>query len=150
MSETTPPPAENGIALDEQPMEVRPFPLGVSARAPVSNAPMLCALAIEVWRVKSRLSRALPLLPPKEGRPLETSVLRMEELLVEARVTIDDPTGRPYADGERHEVLLFEAHADVTRPTIAQTVKPAVFVDGVLFKPAEVIVATPPAGAVAP
>ena len=92
----------------------------------------------------------LPLLPPKEARPLEASVLRMEELLVEARVTIDDPTGRPYAEGERHEVLLFEAHADVTRPTIAQTVKPAVFIEGVLFKPAEVVVATPLAGAAAP
>jgi len=121
------------------------------ALAPVRLVATLCAMAIEVWRLKSRSSRALPLLPPKEGRPLETSVLRLEELLLEARVTIDDPMGRPYTDGERHQVLLFEPRADVARPTVAQTVKPAVFVDGVLFKPAEVIVATPlSAGVAAP
>ncbi len=127
MSNKTPP-DEKGLARDE---------------ARVKTARTLCALAIEVWRVKGRLSRTLPLLPSKDARPLETSVLRMEELLVDAHVTIDDPTGRPYAEGERHEVLLFEPHAEVVRPTIAQTVKPAVFVEGVLFKPAEIIVATP-------
>ena len=136
----------DAFKIDEEPMPVLPLEVPVvatSGPALSKGSNLLASVAIELWRIKTRLARALPLLPVKEARPLETSVLRMEELLAEAGVTIEDPVGRPYVEGERLEVLLFEPSAEVTRPTIVQTVKPSIYQNQVLLKPAEVIVATP-------
>jgi hypothetical protein len=141
------------LALDEQPLPIAPLgelapPAATALTAPLASASphsleRMAAFAIELWRVKTRLNRALPLLPAKEGRPLETSVTKLEELLCEIGLTVEDPAGRPYVEGERLDVLLFEPHAEVSKPTIVQTVKPAVFHQGLLLKLAQVIVAVP-------
>jgi hypothetical protein len=135
----------DAFEIDEEPMALIPLevPVALPAAAASKASGLLGSFAVELWRIKTRLGRALPLLPPKEARPLETSVLRLEELLTEAGITIEDPTGRPYVEGERLEVLLFEPSPQVTRPTIVQTVKPSVYQHNVLLKPAEVIVAIP-------
>jgi hypothetical protein len=148
-------PKNDPLSLDEAPLPLVP-PLPPTAGSPVTpsaGAPAvaasgldlerLCAFAVELWRMKTRLARALPLLPAKEGRPFETSVAKLEELLGEWGLSVEDPSGRPYVEGERLEVLLFEPHADLQRPTIVQTVKPSVYRHGVLAKPAQVIVGTP-------
>jgi hypothetical protein len=145
-------PKNDPLALDEAPLPLGPAlpPLPVAAASPGAPASFgagdlerLCTFAIELWRMKTRLARALPLLPAKEGRPFETSVAKLEELLGEWGLSVEDPSGRPYVEGERLEVLLFEPHADLQRPTILQTVKPAVYRHGVLAKQAQVIVGTP-------
>jgi hypothetical protein len=160
-------PKTDPLALDEAPLPLGPAlpPLppaaallpGAATPATAASGAFgaadlerLCTFAIELWRMKTRLARALPLLPAKEGRPFETSVAKLEELLGEWGLSVEDPSGRPYVEGERLEVLLFEPHADLQRPTILQTVKPAVYRHGVLAKQAQVIVGTPQEGEKAP
>ncbi len=108
-----------------------------------SHADTLAALAVEVWRLKGRLARLTDAVPSKEKRPLETAVAKMEEALAASGVTTDDPEGRPYHDGDPFEVLLFEPTPALARPTVVQTVKPAVLVAGKVSRRAEVVVGTP-------
>ena len=115
------------------------------AAQPVSPQGMeaLATLAVEVWRLKGRLSRLGEVAPAKELRPVQTAVAKMEEALAAASVEIDDPQGRPYHDGEPFEVLLFEPSPGLSRPTVLQTVKPLVRLGGKLVRRGEVVVGTP-------
>jgi hypothetical protein len=151
------------FAIDDAPMEIGeldlnawlPLPGGKadpaakeppSAPQPPSQPPgadALCGLAVEVWRMKGRLARLREVAPPKELRPLESALAKMEEVLQAAAVEIDDPQGRPYHEGEPYEVLLFEPSPGLARPMVLQTVKPLVRVGGKLARRGEVVVGTP-------
>lgn len=145
--------ASDPLHIDEQPLDCVPLVTrvgggtGVAAQAAREASAVerldLCALAIELWRIRSRLQRVTPLLPARDARPLESSLARIEGLLVAAGVTTDDPEGRPYAEGDRVDVLLFEPHETLERATVLQTVKPAVLRDGSRVRSAEVIVGVP-------
>ncbi|HEY3450475.1 MAG TPA: hypothetical protein VGK67_29235 [Myxococcales bacterium] len=154
---------EGPLAIRDAPIEVGPLDLAawmppLSALAAPSAAPALApvaaagapgsgealaALAVEVWRMKGRLAKLSEAVPTKEKRPLESAVAKMEEALSAAGVTIEDPEGRPYHDGDPFEVLLFEPSPALARATVLQTVKPAVLVGGRLSRRAEVVVGTP-------
>lgn len=101
------------------------------------------SIAIELWRMQSRLRRTAALLPPKDARPLQKSVERLGDLLAASGVSVDDPVNRPYVEGERLDVLLFEPQHGLERPRVLQTVKPSVFRDGVCVRAAQVIVGVP-------
>lgn len=108
----------------------------------------LLAMALEVWRLETRLTAVESKLGPAQAKLLHASVRRMFELLSDVGFTIEDPTGRPYVEGERIEVLVFEPTVDLQRSTIIETVKPAIYRDSKLAAAAEVIVGVP-AGATA-
>jgi hypothetical protein len=138
--------APDPFEIDEAPMEVIPLRLSEhgQAPAPVPRGSLdAAAVAVEVWRIRSRLKRAAPLLPAKEAKPLESALARLEELVAAAGITIEDPEGRPYVEGERMEVILFEPQDALERPCVVQTVKPAIFLGGALLRAPEVIVGVP-------
>lgn len=159
--------ADGPLAIKDAPLEVGPLDLSAwmpplpavpSAPAAPSAAAAsepLAAMAVEVWRLKGRLAKLSEAVPAKEKRPLESAVAKMEEALAAAGVTTEDPEGRPFHDGDPFEVLLFEPAPSLSRPTVLQTVKPAVLVAGKVHRRAEVVVGTPgeapaPAGGGAP
>lgn len=113
------------------------------AGAAPSPVDALASLAVEAWRVKGRLAKLSGAVPAKELRPLEAAVAKMEESLAGAGVSVDDPVGRPFHEGDPFEVLLFEPSPALARPTVVQTVKPAVLLAGKLVRRAEVVVGTP-------
>jgi hypothetical protein len=139
------------LSLREKPMDLGeldlsawlPAPAQASAALAPGATDALAALAIEVWRLKARLSRLGEALPAKELRPLESGTAKMEEALAGAGIQVDDPQGRPYHDGDPLEVLVFEPSPGLSRPTVLQTVKPAVLSFGKVHKRAEVVVGTP-------
>lgn len=162
--------ADGPLAIKDAPLEVGPLDLSawmppLPAAASAASAPTppsaatssepLAAMAVEVWRLKGRLAKLSEAVPAKEKRPLESAVAKLEEALAAAGVTTEDPEGRPFHDGDPFEVLLFEPAPSLSRPTVLQTVKPAVLVAGKVHKRAEVVVGTPgeapaPAGGGAP
>lgn len=134
------------MALDGLDLSAWLPPAAPAAPAPQAAAAapeVLAAIAVEAWRLKGRLARLKETLAAKEARPIESAVAKMEEALAGAGIQTEDPQGRPYHDGDPFEVLLFEPTPGLARPTVTQTVKPAVLVNGRLARRAEVVVGTP-------
>jgi len=147
---------EGPLAIRDAPLELGSLDLnawmpelgraGAPLPPPTAVAPSaeaLPALAVEVWRLKGRLARLAESVPAKELRPLESAIAKIEESLVAAGVQTEDPQGRPFHEGDPFEVLLFEPSPALARPTVLQTVKPAVLIAGKLARRAEVVVGTP-------
>ncbi|MGC4119324.1 MAG: hypothetical protein QM765_33115 [Myxococcales bacterium] len=170
MPDSPKPPAvlltEGPLAIRDTPLELGPLDLSAwmppapDRSAPATSLPStqstqsapssssttsdaLLTLAVEVWRLKGRFAKLSETVPAKEKRPLESAVAKMEEALSAAGVATEDPEGRPYHDGDPFEVLLFEPTPALARPTVLQTVKPAVLVAGKVVRRAEVVVGTP-------
>ena len=150
------PGADDPLSICERPMDPGQLDLsawlpppaaapaaGVGAAPAAGTTEALCALSVEVWRLKGRLARLTEVLPAKELRPLQSSISKMEEALAGGGVQVDDPQGRPYHEGDPLEVLVFEPSPGLSRPTVLQTVKPAVLLGGKVSRRAEVVVGTP-------
>lgn len=148
--------AVDALEIIEQPLEPLPLfgpstpELGRSTEPSPQEQLDAVGMAVEIWRLGARLKRVAPLLPSKELRPLESSVAKLGEFLERAGLSTDDPEGRSYTEGEQLEVLLFEQSPGLTRPTVLQTVKPAIYRRGILIGRAEVVVGVPPAADAGP
>lgn len=104
----------------------------------------LAALATNIWRAQSRM------LDPKTGEPREESrrLYRHIEGALEAfaamGVRLSDWLGQPYDTGLPVKVISFQPFPDVTRDTVIEAVRPAVFWQDRLLQVGEVIVGIPP------
>jgi len=138
-------PRPDPFALREAPLPVDPrevAPLLVTSHEAGDPGP-LYEMAIELWRLQTRLGRLRELVAEKELRPVESSVSKMEEVLRRSEIQVEDLTGRPYHEGDTIEVRLFEPSPQLARPVVVQTVKPSVLHRGRVVRQAEVIVGVP-------
>jgi hypothetical protein len=96
---------------------------------------LLATLAVEVWRLRRRLNAE-----SVSGRTL-ASCRRLEELLLEGRVRVDDPLGEDYVDGSLAEVI--DAPPNWTTPeqrlVVVETLRPAVFLGEVCIMQPQVL-----------
>jgi hypothetical protein len=114
-----------------------------TARGADRDGEILAALAIEAWRLKGQLARLRELLPDAEQRAVESAVGKMEELLRQASVELEDPKGRLFREGELLEALRFEPSPGLSQPTVLQTIRPLVRVGGQPACRGQVVVGTP-------
>ena len=104
----------------------------------------LAALATNIWRAQAKM------IDPKTGEPREETrrLYRHIEGALEAfaamGVRLSDWVGQPYDAGLPLKVISFQPITDVTRDTVVEAVRPAVFWQDRLLQVGEVIVGIPP------
>ncbi len=146
------PPSAAPASPPPPPAAVPPAPIapaeatGPAAPAEQSNpldAP-LAVLATNIWRAQARM------LDPKTGEPREEHrrLYRHIEGALEAfntmGVRLSDWLGQPYDSGLPVKVLSFQPTPDLSRDTVIEAVRPAVFWQDRLLQVGEVIVGIPP------
>jgi hypothetical protein len=98
-------------------------------------------LAIEVWRLQSRLKRMSVLTGREDDPALSFSVDKLRDIFFQVGIEIRDLTGQTYNEGMTLDVLTCDYPADEKpeQRIIQETISPAIFLDGKLFKMSQVI-----------
>lgn len=129
------------------PAAVPPEPVAPAA-APVEqvnplDAP-LAVLATNIWRAQARM------IDPKTGevreemRRLYRNIEGALEAFTTMGVRLSDWLGQPYDSGLPVKVLSFQPTPELTRDTVIEAVRPAVFWQDRLLQVGEIIVGIPP------
>lgn len=98
-------------------------------------------LAIEVWRLQDRVKR-LQSLTGRDDPSIAFSIDKIQHVLREIGIEAREYTGQTYNEGMSLDVLTFDypvGEKPVSR-VVQETVSPAIFFDGKLYKMAQVIV----------
>ncbi len=133
----TPAPAVAAPAAPTEPVvAVAP----TEAAVPPDFGPSFADLATHVWRARNRLSAAPPEVTRRTLRHLDAAT----ETLRELEVTSKDWLNEPYDPGLPLKVISFQPAAGLTRDTIIEIVRPAVFWRQRLVQSGEVVVGRPP------
>jgi hypothetical protein len=103
----------------------------------------LAQLATHLWRARRRLeapdAESDPSVPRRAARHVEAAA----DALARAHLVTKDWIHEPYDPGLPLRVLAFQPAPGITRDTITEVVRPAVFLRDRLLQPAEVVVGTP-------
>src|SRR5436305_11326802 len=83
----------------------------VTSPAENSGARLLVSLAEEVWRLERRSDRAALLVGTEALRGIQDSVGRLQSILAENSVAIQDETGQEYREGSRLTILHVDGEA---------------------------------------
>lgn len=100
----------------------------------------LIELAIEVWRLEKRLTKAAVSLNKDQNKAFNNSVTKLKRYLEENKVSTIDYTGQKYNIGLNLDILSFEKDSTIPKSIIKETHEPTVMYDGRLVKKAKVIV----------
>jgi len=130
------------------PAPIAPVDATGPAAAPVEqvnplDAP-LAALATNIWRAQSRMLDSKTGEPREEFRRLYRHIEGSLEAFAAMGVRLSDWLGQPYDTGLPVKVISFQPFPDVTRDTVIEAVRPAVFWQDRLLQVGEVIVGIPP------
>jgi hypothetical protein len=122
----------------------------IAKAVPMLDDKSIAELAVQLWRLRKRMEMQFPEARGKERRRFEDPIRRLEQVLIDAGVILDDPIGRPFVDGwEEVEVIANEpAGADTPDrpregPWVADTIRPIVRKAGQIISRGQVIVANP-------
>ncbi|HEY5855656.1 MAG TPA: hypothetical protein VIW24_16820 [Aldersonia sp.] len=109
--------------------------------------PLLVELATKVWRLQGKLAAeggtARMDGAAKVLRAVSRQLDSMADALADAHVVVQSHTGDPFDDGQRVEVIARAPSDLVLRETVAETVTPTVYIDGLVKQMGQVVVATP-------
>jgi hypothetical protein len=107
-------------------------------------------LGDEVWRLRRRTDRAAVQFGEDGLRGLRDSAERLEGLLADCHISVQDHTGEPYRDGMRLTILHVEGTPGVDESLwIAEMVKPTISVGDIVVREGQVILAAQPPEATA-
>lgn len=107
----------------------------------------LASLCLALWNTERSLTPLLAQSESEAARKTERSYRRLKENMEQSKIEIEDLTGRIYEDGMSAKALTFAPIPGLERETITETVKPAIYLDGVAIFHGEVIVGVPDKGA---
>jgi hypothetical protein len=99
----------------------------------------LIELAIEVWRLESRINRNLSTLPENQRETLVNSVQKLKRYLNKNDIEVIDYTNQKYTEGRNLEILAVEKDPHVTQPIIKETKEPTVLCKGQVVRKGKVI-----------
>ncbi|MCB9815831.1 hypothetical protein H6786_00410 [Candidatus Nomurabacteria bacterium] len=122
---------KNDIKFTFEPMV--DIPLGVEE---------IVDLAVEVWRMEQRLSKASENIPEIHQRSLSNSINRLKSYLNKYDVEIHDYTGQKYNDGLNFDILSREQDPTLESPIVKETVEPTITCRGKVVKRAKIILAS--------
>jgi len=122
----------------------------IAKAVPTLDDTSIAELAVQLWRLRKRMEMQFPEARGKERRRFEDPIRRLEHVLTDAGVVLDDPIGRPFVDGwVEIEVVAWEPpkaddpHATTDCPWVADTIRPIVRKAGEIISRGQVIVANP-------
>jgi hypothetical protein len=99
-------------------------------------------LAVEVWRMEQRLTKASENIPEIHQRSLSNSISRLKNYLNKYDVEIHDYTGQKYNDGLNFDILSREQDPTLQSPIVKETVEPTITCRGRVVKRAKIILAS--------
>ena len=97
-------------------------------------------LAVEVWRLEKRLSKAESSLTEDQNKALQNSVTKMHRYLDRNDITFVDYTDQKFNEGLNLDILSIEKDPKIRESIIKETHEPAVMHKGQLIKKAKVVV----------
>lgn len=97
-------------------------------------------LAVEVWRLNSRIKKISDNLSDIQKRGLESSTAKFQKFLDTYKINILDYTGEKYNEGMNVDVISFEKDESVKFPLVKETVEPSILCDGQIIKKGKIIV----------
>lgn len=100
----------------------------------------LATAATNIWRARRRLDSGVDNAPNQAARYLRTCV----DTLKDAGLVIQDHDGDRFHPGQALEVLLYQEDPSSSVETVAETVRPSVFLNGRRIQMGQVIVNHPP------
>lgn len=113
---------------------------------PMSDVPVgveeITELAIEIWRMEQRITKAESSLSDVHKKALENSISRLKKYLQKFDVEIRDYAGQKYNDGLNFDILSREQDSSLESPIIKETVEPTIICRGKVVKRAKVILAS--------
>ncbi len=115
---------------------------GPAASAPALDDDTLAQLATHLWRARQRLG------DPEADPATRRAVRHIEsatDTLARLQVVTKDWLQQSYDPGLPLRVITFQPAPGITRDTIIEVIRPAVFREDRLLQPAEVVVGTPEA-----
>lgn len=104
------------------------------------NTQNIVEVAVEVWRLEKRLSKATAHLSDDQNKAFENSISKLKRFLDKNDITFTDYTDQKYNEGLNLDVLNIEKDNNVKESIIKETHEPAVFHKGQLIKKAKVVV----------
>lgn len=104
------------------------------------NTQSLIDMAIEVWRLEKRLSKAAESLSADQNKAFENSTAKLKRFLEKNDISFNDYTDQKYNEGLNLDVLSMEKDSSISESIIKETHEPAVFHKGQLIKKAKVVV----------
>jgi hypothetical protein len=97
-------------------------------------------LAVEIWRLEKRLSKAEPSLTDDQNKSLQNSIAKMHRYLDRNDISFVDYTDQKFNEGLNLEILSKEKDPKLSESIIKETHEPAVMHKGQLIKKAKVVV----------
>ncbi|GEM_PF-1566212 len=97
-------------------------------------------LAVEVWRIKNRITSVGGSLTDIQRRGLESSIQKFAKFLDRNDIKITDYTGQKYNEGMNVDVISFEKSDNVKTPMIKETVEPSIVCKDHIIKRGKIIV----------
>lgn len=99
----------------------------------------LVELAVEVWRIEQRLTKASSGLNDIQRKGLESSVQKLRRYLEKYDIEIRDYTNQKFNEGLNLDVLSVEKDPAVIEPIVKETVEPTIMCKGQVVKKAKII-----------
>lgn len=96
-------------------------------------------LAVEVWRMGNRVTKAGPDLPEVQKKGLETSIQKLTAYLDRYEIEVVDYTNKKYNDGLNLDVLSVEKDPSIEVPFVKETVEPTIIWKGQVVRKAKII-----------
>lgn len=103
------------------------------------NTNDLVELAIDVWRIKQRIIKALANLPEDQKKILENSIQKLIRYLEKNDIEIVDYTNQKYNDGLNIEILAIEKEPSITESIVKETIEPTIICKGQVIRKAKII-----------
>ena len=97
-------------------------------------------LAVEVWRMNSRIMKTGNGLTDAQKRPIMSSLQKFIKFLDRYDIKIADHTGEKYNEGMNVDVLSFEKDPHIKNPIIKETIEPSIICNGYVVKKGKVVV----------
>lgn len=101
----------------------------------------LIGIAVANWRLENRLTNMKGKIDSKDYRRLINVSNQFKEFLERYNIKAEDYTGRTFNEGMSIDIVSTEDDSASERDYVKQTESPAIFIDGIIYKRAVVILA---------
>ncbi len=120
-------------------------PIRQSKQVKTVNATYLGNIALDIWRLRNRISKIGDKITEDSLKPLIYSLDSCERNLSSMGIeTKDNYTGEVYKNSMNVDVVTYEsAEMESSEAIVKETIEPAILIQDVLFHKAKVVVVTP-------